>query len=180
MLLKYYGRFIASRRYISFHVTREAHDEARLSSTWKYIKSSLNRDACIRSLPRGTGARAQGLETLKFGTEGGGIHIHATARDQEEGPVRVEYKYTGGDRGPSRTRTLAIKRRVPRKKIRRNKVYRRTGSSAGRTGLLCCRPLSAHSPRSVSSPFVTKDCYCPEFYSEYERPALQESPEYRV
>lgn len=105
----------------------------------------------------------------------GDIHIYATARDQEEGPVRVGYKYTGGDRGPSRTRTLAIKRRVPRKKIKRNKVYRRTGSSAGRTGLLCCCPPSAHSPRSISSSFVTKDCYCPEFYSEYEPRQLFEN-----
>lgn len=29
MPLKYYERFLASRRYIFFHVTREAHDEAR-------------------------------------------------------------------------------------------------------------------------------------------------------
>lgn len=60
----------------------------------------------LNSEPVGEGGRVGGRE----------IHLHATARDQEEGPVRVGYKYTGGDRGPSRARTLAIKRRVPSKK----------------------------------------------------------------
>lgn len=77
--------------------------------------------------------------------------------------------------GSSRARTLAIKRKgiagytKEENKTKQSISENRLISWSNWSGLLCCYPPSAYSRSSVLSPFVTKDCYCPEFYSEYER-----------
>jgi len=100
--LKYCGHFI---RPVAIHFLPRHARGARWGpivniSTWKYIKSSLNRDACIRRLLRGTrscadlGPLNSELGDTRHGEKKKEWERKRERKREEKAQVRVRYKYT--------------------------------------------------------------------------------------